>query len=130
MGSPVTVASVMIGIAIAPNATGAVSAISATATALIGRKPRPTNITPQIATGVPKPARASSNAPKQKAIMTTCTRWSLDTELNARRKTAKSPVSTVMLKIHSALMTIHMIGKKPNAAPSAPASRACPNGIP
>jgi len=35
-----------------------------------------------------------------------------------------------MLKIHRALMTIHMIGKKPNAAPSAPASRDWPIGIP
>src|SRR3954447_20957992 len=26
-------------------------------------------------------------------------------------------------------MTIHRIGKKPNAAPSVPASRACPSGI-
>jgi len=130
LGSPVTWASVMIGMAIAPKATGAVSATSAAATALIGRKPRPTSITPQMATGVPKPARASSRAPKQKAMMTTCTRWSPDTEPNARRRTAKSPVSSVMLKIHSALMTIHMIGKKPNAAPSAPASRPCPNGIP
>ncbi len=71
MGSSVTWASVMMGIAIAPKATGAVSATSATATALIGLKPRPTIITPQIATGVPKPARASSRAPKQKAMMTT-----------------------------------------------------------
>ena len=95
----------------------------------IGLNPTPTSITEQIAIGVPKPANASSRAPKQKAIMTTCTRWSLDIELNARRRTAKSPVFSVMWKIHNALMTIHMIGKKPNAAPSAPASKVCPNGI-
>jgi len=84
---------------------------------------------PTLAIGVPKPASASSSAPKQKAIMITSTRWSLDTELNARRRTAKSPVCSVMWKIHSALVTIHMIGNKPNAAPSTPASIACPNGI-
>ena len=130
MGSPVTWASVVIGIAIPPNATGAVSATRARTTAFIGLKPTPTSITEQIAIGVPKPASASSRAPKQKAIMTTWTRWSFDTELNTRRRTAKSPVFSVMWKIHSALMTIHMIGKRPNAAPSAPASNVCPNGIP
>jgi hypothetical protein len=34
-----------------------------------------------------------------------------------------------MLKIHRALMTIHMIGQKPNAAPSRAESPAWPNGI-
>ena len=61
-------ASVTIGIAIAPKATGAVLATRATAAALIGWKPRA--ITAVIATGVPKPARASSSAPKQKATIT------------------------------------------------------------
>ena len=129
MGRPVTSASVVIGIAIAPNATGAVSATSATAAALTGLKPRPTRIEPQMATGVPNPASASSSAPKQKAIITTCTRSSSETLENARRSTAKCPVASVMLKIHSALMTIHMIGKKPNAAPSSAASPAWPTGI-
>jgi hypothetical protein len=36
----------------------------------------------------------------------------------------------VRMKAQNALMTIHMIGKKPNAAPSRPASSVCPNGIP
>ena len=130
MGNPVTWASVVIGIAMPPNATGAVSATSARTTAFIGLKPTPTSITEQIAIGVPKPASASSSAPKQKAMMTTWTRWSLEIELNARRRTAKSPVFSVMWKIHSALMTIHMIGNRPNAAPSRPASSVCPNGIP
>jgi hypothetical protein len=76
-------------IAIAPKATGAVSATSATAAARIGERPRPTSMTPQIATGVPNPASASSRAPKQKAIITTCTRWSSETPAKARLSTAK-----------------------------------------
>ena len=89
--------SVMIGIAIAPNATGAVFATSATAAALIGWKPSAISITAVIATGVPKPASASSSAPKQKAMMTACTRWSSEIRPNDLRSTAKWPVVTVML---------------------------------
>ncbi len=128
-GRPVTWASVVIGIAMAPNATGAVSATSATAAARSGVSPMPTSITPQIATGVPNPASASSRAPKQNAITTTWTRTSSDTLRNARRRIAKYPVASVMLKIHRALTTIHMIGQKPNTAPSSAASPACPIGI-
>ena len=117
------------GIAIAPKATGAVSATRATAAALSGLTPRPTSMIPQMATGVPKPARASSRAPKQNAIITTCTRRSSDTRAKARRSTAKYPVASVMLKIHRALMTIHMIGQKPNAAPSRAESAAWPTGM-
>ena len=119
----------VIGIAIAPNATGAVSATRASDAARSGENPSPTSITPQIATGVPNPASASSSAPKQNAMTTTCTRGSSETLENARRRTAKYPVASVMLKIHRALMTIHMIGQKPNTAPSSAASPACPIGI-
>ena len=90
-------ASVMIGIAIAPKATGAVLATSATAAALIGLKPSAISITAVIATGVPKPASASSSAPKQKAMITAWTRWSSEIAPNERRSTAKCPVATVML---------------------------------
>ena len=64
-----TVESVTIGVARAPNATGAVLAINATAAALSGSNPSAISITTVIATGVPKPASASSRAPKQKAMM-------------------------------------------------------------
>ena len=60
----------MIGVAIAPNATGAVLATSARTAALSGLKPRASSITEVIATGVPNPAKASSNAPKENATMT------------------------------------------------------------
>ena len=65
-GRPVISRSVTIGIAIAPKATGAVFATSATAAALIGSKPTAISITAVIATGVPKPASASSSAPKRR----------------------------------------------------------------
>ena len=86
-----TVASVTIGVASAPNATGAVLAISATAAAFRGWKPSAISITTVIATGVPKPASASSSAPKQNAMMIACTRWSELTVSNERRSTSKCP---------------------------------------
>ena len=87
----------MIGTARAPNATGAVLATRATTAAFIGRKPRAMSMTLVIATGVPKPARASSRAPKQNAMMTAWMRWSSLTFANERRRTSKCPVTTVML---------------------------------
>ena len=50
-----------------------------------------------VATGVPKPASASSSAPKQKAMMMAWIRWSGLTFSNDRRSTSKCPVSTVRL---------------------------------
>ena len=96
-GRPVISASVMIGIAIAPKATGAVLATSATEAALIGWKPSAISITAVMATGVPKPASASSSAPKQKAMITAWTRWSSEIRPNERLSTAKCPVASVML---------------------------------
>lgn len=61
---------VVIGMAIAPKATGAVFATSAIDAALIGLKPSAISITALIATGVPKPASASISAPKQNATIT------------------------------------------------------------
>ena len=58
----------MIGVPSAPNATGAVLAISDSADASNGGKPRPINIAPVTATGVPNPAAPSKNAPKQNAM--------------------------------------------------------------
>ena len=54
-------------------------------------------MTTLIATGVPKPASASSRPPKQKAMMTAWMRWSGLTFSNERRSTSKCPVATVRL---------------------------------
>jgi hypothetical protein len=67
---PDTLARVMIGVAIAPNATGAVLATNARTAALSGLKPRASSITEVTATGVPNPAKASSDAPKENTMMT------------------------------------------------------------
>ncbi len=82
-----------------------------------------------IATGAPKPASASSSAPKQNAIRIACVRWSDDNAPKLRCSTSKCPVATVMLKIHSAFTTIHMIGNSPKNAPCAAADSAIPTGI-
>jgi len=89
--------SVVIGTAIAPKATGAVLATRATVAALSGLKPRVMSMTTVIATGVPKPASASSSAPKQKAMMIAWMRWSGLTFAKVRCSTAKCPVATVRL---------------------------------
>ena len=86
-----------IGVARAPKATGAVLAIRATAAALSGWKPSAISITTVIATGVPKPASASSRAPKQKAMMIAWIRWSGLTFSKERRSTSKCPEATVRL---------------------------------
>ncbi len=96
-GMAVTAASVVIGTASAPKATGAVFATSATVAALIGLNPNAISMTLVIATGVPKPASASSSAPKQNAMITAWIRWSSLTRANDRRRTSKCPVTTVML---------------------------------
>ena len=96
-GRPVTVASVVIGTASAPKATGAVFASRATTAALIGLNPRPISMTLVIATGVPKPASASSSPPKQKATMTAWIRWSSLIFAKDRRRTSECSVTTVML---------------------------------
>ena len=97
MGRLVSGASVVIGTAMAPKATGAVLATSETAAALAGLKPSPMSITEQIATGVPNPASASSRAPKQKAISTAWTRWSSLRRPNERLMTAKCPLRSSMV---------------------------------
>ena len=90
-------ASVTIGIASAPKATGAVFATSATVAALIGLNPSDISMTTEIATGVPNPASASSSAPKQKAMMIAWIRWSGLTFSKERRSTSKWPDATVRL---------------------------------
>ena len=78
---------------------------------------------------MPKPASASSSAPKQNAMITAWTRWSSEIALERAPQHREVAGRSVMLKIQIAFQTIHMIGNSPNAAPSRPASSACPTGI-
>jgi hypothetical protein len=73
---PVTAPSVLTGVPSAPNATGAVLPMSARPAAASGLKPRPMSIAPEMATGVPKPAAPSMNAPNEKPMSSTWMRRS------------------------------------------------------
>ncbi len=97
MGRSVWAASVTIGVAIEPNATGAVLPMRERAAAFSGLNPSASSITVVIATGVPNPARPSIRAPNVKAMITAWMRWSSEIEANDRRSTAKCPVCSVML---------------------------------
>ena len=93
--SPVTLASPAIGVPSAPNATGAVLAISESPEAASGEKPRPIRIAPVTATGVPKPEAPSKKAPKENAISSNCRRRSRVTPPMACDNVPKAPVATV-----------------------------------
>ncbi len=91
----VTLCSAMIGVPSAPNATGAVLAISDSPEAASGVKPRPMRIAPVTATGVPKPEAPSKNAPKLKATSSSCSRRSSVMWVMLSRSTVNSPRSLV-----------------------------------
>lgn len=65
---PVRLPAVVIGMATAPNATGAVFAMRHTTAVLSGLSPRASTIVAVMATGAPNPARASRRPPKQNAM--------------------------------------------------------------
>ena len=94
-GMLVSAAAVRMGVAIAPNATGAVLASRTIAAARKAEKPIAMSITPVIATGAPKPASASSRPPKQNAISTAMMRGSAEMRLNDARRSSKRPLTTV-----------------------------------
>ena len=120
----------MIGMAIAPKATGAVLARSTTVAARIAVKPTAISITPVIATGAPKPASASSRPPKQNAMMIACTRGSSEIASMTRRRSSKRPLRTVSSYSQIAFRTIHMIGNRPKARPSVAERATRSTGIP
>lgn len=116
-GSPVVAASVISGVPIDPNATGAVLASRQMAEARKGEKPRPLNIAAAIATGVPKPAAPSIKAPSAKAMRSACEGASLVSRPIDSRMMSNLPVTVVMRKRTIAQKMIHEIGNRPNAAP-------------
>ncbi|MNN38065.1 hypothetical protein D3C81_1520420 [compost metagenome] len=95
--SPVTCPATMIGMPIAPNATGAVLTIRHRPAAYSGLKPSPTSNAAVIATGAPKPAAPSRNAPKAKPTISICRRWSSVTDRIEARMIANWPVLTAIL---------------------------------
>ena len=128
--SPVTPASAITGVPSAPNATGAVFAISESALASSGANPRPSRSAAVIATGVPKPAAPSKNAPNANATSSNCSRRSFVTPRMPSRSSAKCPRSCVSEYRKITWITIHPIGKKPYAAPRSELSTARRTGMP
>ncbi len=94
-GIPVMPASVTTGTPIEPNATGAVFASRQMPAAKNGEKPRPVSIAAATATGVPKPAAPSMNAPKANAISMACRRRSAVSPPIESLMISKLPVSSV-----------------------------------
>jgi len=87
----------MIGVATAPNATGAVLANNTTVAALSGLTPSAKIMVAVIATGAPKPAKASNRPPKQNAIKMVWTRTSpLPSLSKVRRRSSNLPEATVI----------------------------------
>ena len=78
----------------APKATGAVLASRETIADFSGFMPAAISMAAEIATGAPKPARASIRAPKQKAIRMASTRWSSETERISWPSCSNQPVTT------------------------------------
>ena len=93
---PVVPASVTTGMPIEPNATGAVFASRQMPAAKNGEKPSPVSIAAATATGVPKPAAPSTNAPNANAISIACSRRSVVRPPIESLMISKLPVSSVM----------------------------------
>ena len=93
-GMPVMPASVVTGMPMEPNATGAVLAIRQMAAAWNAGKPRPVSIAPETATGAPKPAAPSMNAPNEKAMNSACRRRSLVSPPTESLMISNRPVCT------------------------------------
>jgi len=127
--SPLTAASVTIGVPIAPNATGAVLAIRFSTEAWNGLNPRPTMIAPAIATGVPNPEVPSMIAPNENAISSTWSRRSNEMWMIDSLTISNFPVTTVIVYSSIADTTIQMIPMKPDSVPSTNADTAAPTGM-
>ena len=83
------------GMPMLPNATGAVFAMRQRPAAYRASKPRPTSMLAAMATGAPKPAQPSRNAPKLNAMSSACSRRSSVSAAIECLSTSKRPVRTV-----------------------------------
>jgi hypothetical protein len=82
------------------------------------------------ATGVPKPAAPSKNAPKQKETSSSCRRRSVVMPVMLFCRTSNSPASFVSWYMNMTLRTIQPIGSSPNIPPYSADLAAIPAGIP
>ena len=94
---PPTSPAVVIGMPTAPKATGAVLATRTVVIALPGLMPSASSIVAVMATGAPKPARASSRPPKQNAIRAAWMRTSPSPRRSkVLRRSSNRPEATVI----------------------------------
>src|SRR6266550_2753076 len=117
--SPLTAASVTIGVPIAPQATGAVLASRFSTADWNGLKPSPTITAPAIATGVPKPDVPSMMAPNENAISTHCSRRSNEMWTMDSFTTSNFPDTTLIVYRNIAARTIQMMPRNPDSEPRA-----------
>ena len=69
------------------------------------------------ATGVPKPAAPSKNAPKQNDTSSSCSRRSVVMPVMLFCSTSNNPTEFVSWYMKITLRTIQPIGRRPNSAP-------------
>src|SRR5207244_10096324 len=112
-----TFASVMMGMPIDPNATGAVFASRQMPAAKNGSKPSPASIAPDTATGAPNPAAPSMNAPNENAMNIACRRRSSVRLPTESLMISNLPVATARRHSMIELNTIQAMGNNPYAAP-------------
>ena len=94
---PLTCPPTRMGIPREPKATGDVLATKQRTAAYNGLNPSPTSIAAVIATGAPKPAAPSRNAPKEKPIRRACSLRSLVMAAIESFTISNCPVLTVKL---------------------------------
>ena len=120
----------VIGIPMAPNATGAVLAIRQMPAAYKGLKPSPTNMAAVMATGAPKPAVPSKNDPKEKAMSKACILLSEVMVAIKLLMISNWPLFTVRLNKNTAAIMIQQMGNRPYIAPLSVDSKASFTGMP
>ena len=111
--SPPVLAAMSTGRPTAPKATGTVLATKAVTAARSLPNPMATSMAAAMATGAPKPARASSRPPKQKAMRMPSTRGSSLMRKKVRRRSSNRLEITVTWYIQMALSRIHTMGNRP-----------------
>ena len=113
VSTPDTCPATMIGIPIAPKATGAVLTMRQSPAAYKGLNPNPTNNAAVIATGAPKPAAPSKKVPKANPTNNICKRWSSVSDKILERIISNCPVFTVTLYKNTAPIIIQAMGQSP-----------------
>ncbi len=127
--SPLTPAATATGTPAAANATGELLAMRHRTAAGRASNPSATSIAAVIATGDPKPAAPSRNAPNPKAMKSACSLRSAVMEARVERITSNWPEPTASEWTHSAPTTIHRIGKTAVTVPSSAAEAVMKTGI-